>query len=122
MPSEEILHKAFRETLDYHGKYAFVPQLIRDAERHLKGDVIAEPGMFSTPYFENPPRTIPDECIPHTKGIAEPGTFVTLRCDGPLHNVSGTSVSHTCMDYPNMECPACMASLPYLPNTSQRIA
>jgi hypothetical protein len=54
LPAEEILHKAFRETLGYHGKYAFAQQLLRDAERHLRGDVIAEPGMFSKMFFYSP--------------------------------------------------------------------
>jgi len=76
----EILHDAFRETLDYRGKYAFVPQLLSDAERHLKGDDIAEPGMFSKIFFYSP-----------------------AHIDLPRV----VSPSHTCMDYPNRQRPAC---------------
>ena len=39
----EILHEAFVATLSYRGDYAFVPQLLRDAERYLRGErVVAD--------------------------------------------------------------------------------
>ena len=47
----EILHDAFRATLNYHGKYAFAPQLLRDAERHLKGETISDPGRHVWDFF-----------------------------------------------------------------------
>ena len=36
LSATSLLHSAFRETLDYRGKYAFVQQLLRDAERYLR--------------------------------------------------------------------------------------
>jgi len=74
LSAEEILHSAFRETLDYRGEDAFVPQLLRDAERYLKGDIIAEPGGHGRHFYNRYVQRSP---------------------------------SHTCMDFPNMECPAC---------------
>lgn len=68
LSAASILHNAFRETLDYRGKYAFVPQLLRDAERYLKGDVIAQPGLFSKFFYYSPEHVdIPnDVCLSHT--------------------------------------------------------
>lgn len=78
--AEEILHNAFRETLDYRGKYALVPQFLSNAEGYLKGGVIAQPSAFSERFFYIPPH----ERFPNK-----------------------VSPPHTCMDFPNMECPAC---------------
>ena len=77
LSAERILHEAFVATLNYRGEYACVPQLLRDAERYLKGDVIAQPGEFARLFF-----------------------YREYRYYSP-------SPSHTCMDFPTMQCPAC---------------
>lgn len=80
LSATDILHKAFSEALGRShktrdlGNDAFVPQLLRDAERYLRGETLASPGLH-TRYFV-------DMFEPH-------------------------SPSHTCMDFPNMQCPAC---------------
>lgn len=70
----EVLHNAFRETLHYRGKYAFVPQLLRDAERHLRGERVVS-SLHAGLFFANEP------------------------------------VHHPCMDFPDMQCPACSGAM-----------
>lgn len=71
--AERILHEACEATRYYEGTYAFVPKMLRDAERHLRGERVCA-GLYAGLFFANEP------------------------------------IHPTCMDFPNMRCPACSGS------------
>ena len=88
LSAEEILQNAFRETLNYRGRYAFVPQLLRDAERHLRGErivsglhaglIFAEETTYHTcADFPNMPcPACSGKCTPQEKWILLDGSTV----------------------------------------------